>query len=205
MAGVDLSFLAFLADNAAFIFSAMAGDPETKRPGMNRTFRVTLFLLLALRMSVLAMLVRTLRVLFGTARMLLALGVVALAVMFGGGTMCLGCVLVVFGSLVMFVSGHEILVRCQLPAGTNSPHPQTFQQLDNQRRNSKNLLRPSKAFIGDGPRQPPTGTRPAANQEALRARCYSDAQWHPWLSTRLYRADHSIDCPFHSVRNFSDG
>ncbi len=42
------------------------------------------------------MLVCSLRVLFGAARVLLALGVIALAVMFRGGTMCLGSVFVVF-------------------------------------------------------------------------------------------------------------
>jgi hypothetical protein len=78
----------------------------TERPGMNRAFRVSLFLLLTLRMSLLAMLVCGLRVLFGAARVLPALGVVTLAVMFGGGTMCLGSVFVVFGSLVVFFSCH---------------------------------------------------------------------------------------------------
>jgi hypothetical protein len=79
---------------------------ETERPGINRAFRVSLFLLLTLRMSLLAMLVCRLRVLFGAARVFLALGVVALAVMFGGGTVCLGSVFVVFGSLVVFFSCH---------------------------------------------------------------------------------------------------
>ena len=59
-------------------------------------------------MSLVAMLVRGLRVLFGTAGVLPALGVIALAMMLGGGTMFLGSVFVMFGSLVMFVSGHEI-------------------------------------------------------------------------------------------------
>jgi len=49
---------------------------------MTRAFRVSLFLLLALRMSLIAMLVCSLRVLFGSARVLLALGVIALAVVF---------------------------------------------------------------------------------------------------------------------------
>jgi hypothetical protein len=97
---------------------------------MTRAFRVSLFLLLALRMSLIAMLVCSLRVLFGSARVLLALGVIALAVMFRGGTMGLGSVFVVFGSLVVFVFGHGILVGCQLPAGTNSPHLKTFQAGD---------------------------------------------------------------------------
>jgi hypothetical protein len=85
---------------------------KLKDPAMNRAFRVSLFLLLALRMSLIAVLACTLRVLFGAARVLLALGVVALAVMFGGGTMCLGSVFVVFGSLVVFVLGHAIFVGC---------------------------------------------------------------------------------------------
>jgi hypothetical protein len=106
---------------------------KLKGPGLNRAFRVSLFLLLALRMSLLAMLVCSLRVLFGTARVLLALGVVTLAVMFGCGTMCLGSILVVFGSLVVFISSHKILVRCWLPAGTNPPYRETFRQPDSQR------------------------------------------------------------------------
>jgi hypothetical protein len=85
---------------------------ETERPGMNRAFHVWLFLLLALRMSLIAMLVGSLRMLFGAVRVLLALGVVALAVMFGGGTMCLGSIFVMFGSLVVFFFGHGILVGC---------------------------------------------------------------------------------------------
>lgn len=97
---------------------------------MTRAFHVSLFLLLTLRVSLIAMLVCSLRVLFGSARVLLALGVIALAVMFRGGTMCLGSVFVVFGSLVVFVFGHEVLVGCQLPAGTNSLRPKTFQQPD---------------------------------------------------------------------------
>jgi hypothetical protein len=91
-------------------------NAETERPGMNRAFHVSLFLLLTFRMSLLAMLVRGLRVLFGAARVLLALGVVALAVMFGGGTMCLGSVFVVFSGLVMFISGHGILVGLLAPS-----------------------------------------------------------------------------------------
>jgi hypothetical protein len=52
------------------------------------------------------MLVCSLRVLFGTTRVLLAFGVIALTVMFSGGTMCLGSVFVVFGSLVVFIFSH---------------------------------------------------------------------------------------------------
>jgi len=61
------------------------------------------------------MLVCSLRVLFGTACVLLALGMVALAVMFGGGSMCLGCIIVMFGCFIVFISSHVTLVGCQLP------------------------------------------------------------------------------------------
>src|SRR5580704_11450337 len=57
-------------------------------------------------MSLIAMLIGGLRMLLRTSRVFLALGVVALAVMFSGGTMCLGRVFVVFGCLVVFVSCH---------------------------------------------------------------------------------------------------
>jgi hypothetical protein len=59
-------------------------------------------------MSMVAMLVRGLRVLFGTAGVLPALAVIALAVMLGRGSMFLGSIFMMFGSLVMFVFGHEI-------------------------------------------------------------------------------------------------
>ena len=85
---------------------------KLKDPGMTRAFHVSLFLLLTLRMSLIAMLVCSLRVLFGTACVLLALGVVALAVIFRSRTMCLGSVFVVFGSLVVLVSSHGTLVGC---------------------------------------------------------------------------------------------
>jgi hypothetical protein len=88
---------------------------------------IQLLLLLALGMRRVGLLVRSLRMLLGTDRVFLTLGVVALAVMFGGGTMGLGGVFVVFGRLVVLVFGHEILVGCQLPVGTNSPFPATFQ------------------------------------------------------------------------------
>lgn len=94
---------------------------------MNRAFHVWLFLLLALRMSLIAVLIGSLRMLFGAVRVLLALGVIALAVMFGGGTVCLGRAFVMFGSLVVFVSGHGILLVVSSQPGTNPPYPKTFQ------------------------------------------------------------------------------
>jgi hypothetical protein len=71
---------------------------------------IQLLLLLALGMRLVGVLVGGLGMLLCARCVLLALGVVALAVMFRGGTMCLGGVLVMFGSLVMLVFGHEILV-----------------------------------------------------------------------------------------------
>jgi hypothetical protein len=44
--------------------------------------------------------------------MLFALGVITLAVMFGGGTGRLSCILVMLSGFVMFVSGHFRLVVC---------------------------------------------------------------------------------------------
>jgi len=79
---------------------------------MTRAFCASLFLLLTFRMSLIAMLICSLRMLLRSIGMLLAFGVIPLAVMFGGGTMCLGSVFVVFGSLVVFVSSHGILVGC---------------------------------------------------------------------------------------------
>jgi hypothetical protein len=70
---------------------------------------IHLFLLLALGMRLIAVLVGSLRVLSCRGGMLLALGVIAFAVMFGGGTMCFRCILVVLCSLVVLVFGH---VRC---------------------------------------------------------------------------------------------
>ena len=66
-------------------------------------------------MRVIGMLPRRLRVLLRTRCMLLALGVVALAVMFGRGTVRLGRIFVVFGCLVMFISSHRKPLGCQLP------------------------------------------------------------------------------------------
>ena len=56
------------------------------------------------------MLIGGLRVLLRAACVFLALGMVALAVVFGSGTVGLGGVFVMFGSFVVFVSGHFSLV-----------------------------------------------------------------------------------------------
>jgi hypothetical protein len=53
-------------------------------------------LLLAFRVGLLSVLMGRLRMLLGGVRMFLALGMIALTVMFSGGTMCLGSVLMVF-------------------------------------------------------------------------------------------------------------
>jgi hypothetical protein len=71
-------------------------------------------------MSLVGMLVSCLRVLLRSISLLLTLGMIALAVMFGGGAVRLGRVLVVFSGLVMFVSGHVRLIGCLLPAGIKS-------------------------------------------------------------------------------------
>jgi hypothetical protein len=52
------------------------------------------------------MLIRGLRMLLSTCGVFLALGMVTLAMMFGGGTVGLGGVFVMFGCFAVFVSGH---------------------------------------------------------------------------------------------------
>jgi hypothetical protein len=57
-------------------------------------------------MGLITMLIRGLRMLLSTGGVFLALGMVTLAMMFGGGTVGLGGVFVMFGCFVVFVSGH---------------------------------------------------------------------------------------------------
>src|SRR5260370_13416954 len=78
---------------------------KVKRPGDEPGLR-RLFLLLAFRVGLFGVLMGRLRMLLGGVRMFLALGMVALTVMFSGGTVCLGSILMVFSSLVVFVSSH---------------------------------------------------------------------------------------------------
>jgi hypothetical protein len=61
------------------------------------------------------MLVGGLRMLFCDICMFLALAVVALAVMFGCGTVRLRRIFVVFSCHVMFISSHCKPLSCQLP------------------------------------------------------------------------------------------
>ena len=65
------------------------------------------------------MLLGGLRVLFRGARVLLTLGMIALAMVFSSGTVRLGGVFVMFGSLVVLVFSHLSLVGCQLPVSNN--------------------------------------------------------------------------------------
>jgi hypothetical protein len=63
-------------------------------------------------------------------------------------------------------------------------------------------LKPSSA-TGDG------NSQQERDQQRTK-RCFArdvtqDAQWHPWLSTRFYRAANSMDCPFHSFGDLRDG
>ena len=64
------------------------------------------FCCLTLGVGLVGMLMGRLRMLFRHVRVFLTLGMVALAMMFGGRTVSLGRVFVVFGSLVVFVSCH---------------------------------------------------------------------------------------------------
>jgi hypothetical protein len=65
-----------------------------------------LLLLLTLRMGLVAVLAGGLRMLLGARRMLAALGVIALAVMFRRRAMGFRRILMMFGSLVVFVACH---------------------------------------------------------------------------------------------------
>jgi hypothetical protein len=66
-------------------------------------------------MRLIGVLVSCLRVLLRARRVLLPLGVVALAVMVGCGTMRLGSVLMVLGGFVVFVSCHRALLGLPCP------------------------------------------------------------------------------------------
>lgn len=75
-----------------------------------------LLLLLALGVRLIAVLMSSLRMLLGGGRMLLTLGMVALAVVFRSGPVCLGRVLVVLGGFVVFVSSHGRFLRRFAPS-----------------------------------------------------------------------------------------
>jgi hypothetical protein len=96
----------------AFLF----GPGQLERPIVRPAFAQRLLLLLTLRMRVVGVLTRSLRVLLRARRVLFAFGVIALAVVLGGRTMCLGSVFVVLGGLIMLVSCHEILVGWSAPS-----------------------------------------------------------------------------------------
>jgi hypothetical protein len=86
------------------------GSYKRRRAGFYTGPLVQLLLLLALGMRLVGMRVCSLRMLLRTRGVLLALGMVALAMMFGGGTMCLGGMFVMFGGLVVLFFSHGILV-----------------------------------------------------------------------------------------------
>jgi len=61
-------------------------------------------------MRVLRSLVRLAGVFVRYRRMLLALLMIAFAVVFRGGPVSLGCIVVVFGGFIMSVFGHDVLL-----------------------------------------------------------------------------------------------
>ena len=67
-------------------------------------------------MSLVGMLVGGLRMLLGDIRMFLALGMVALAMVFSSGTVSLRSIFVMLGSPVMFVSRHLNPRRLSAPS-----------------------------------------------------------------------------------------
>ena len=84
-------------------------------PGLFIQLFLQLLLLLAFGVRLVAVLVGGLRVLFRSGRMLLALCVIALAVVLGGGAVSLGGIVVVLCGLVVLVSCHcrFLVVRSQ--------------------------------------------------------------------------------------------
>ena len=72
------------------------------------------------------MLIGGLRVLLRAAGVFLALGMIALAVVFGSSTVRLGGVFVMFGSLVVLISRHFGLVGYLRPAATKASYPEWF-------------------------------------------------------------------------------
>jgi hypothetical protein len=100
-----------------------------KRPGDEPGLCCLSFLLLTFRMGLFTMLVGRLRVLFGACGVFLPLGMIALAVMFGGGSMGLGSVFVMFCCFVVFVSGHFCYSWCSassLAASNRCPRNRSF-------------------------------------------------------------------------------
>src|ERR1700738_1258830 len=98
-----------------------------KRPGDEPGLCCLSFLLLTFRMGLFTMLVGRLRVLFGACGVFLPLGMIALAVMFSGGSMGLGRVFVMFCCFVMFVSSHfAILGICSQPCGLKPRPTESF-------------------------------------------------------------------------------
>jgi hypothetical protein len=85
-----------------------------------------LFLLLTLRVRLIAVLVSGLRMLLGSIRMLLALRMIALAVVTGGRTVSLCGVLVVLCGLVMLVSCHCLFLVVCSQRQPNRPYRRWF-------------------------------------------------------------------------------
>lgn len=81
-----------------------------KGPAYSPGLHDQLLLLLTLGVGLVRLLVGRLRMLLCRVRMFLALRMVAFAMMFGGRTVCLGRVFVVFSGLVVFISCHVSLV-----------------------------------------------------------------------------------------------
>jgi hypothetical protein len=81
-------------------------------------------------MSLIAMLVRRLRMLLGTAGVFLALGVITFAVLLRGGAMRLGGIFVMLGSLVVLVFCHLrfLCFSSQIPKIPQTPIGSLFEK-----------------------------------------------------------------------------
>jgi hypothetical protein len=95
---------------------------KRKGPAMNRAFLFQLLLLLAFGVRLIAMLVGGLRMLLCTLGVFLALGMIALAMMFRRRAMRFRSVFVMFGCLVVFVTSHFMFpVVCSQPQPSHVP------------------------------------------------------------------------------------
>lgn len=92
--------------NSAAGRSRICSSPRLKRGARAPHFQLLLLLTLGVRLV--AMLARSLGMLLGVRRVFFALRVIACAMMFGGGAMGFGSILVMFGRLIVLVFGHWI-------------------------------------------------------------------------------------------------
>ncbi len=120
---------------------------------MNRAFLRQLLLLLAFRVRLIAMLVGGLRMLLCTLGVFLALGMIALAMMFRRRAMRFRSIVVMFGCLIMFVTSHfTFLVVSSQPQPSYVPDNGSLARRD-VRENVFGRSRQNRSKVGDNNRR----------------------------------------------------